>query len=156
MYSHLPYFLYITLLLRRRGVLWWRLLLEVRNPESSAYGKMVYFPLLSPSWICNKFFVIRPLVTVSTAVMRVVHFAKVSTLYLWVVISSLAKRLEKPPFCHSYTSFGAWPRDHYMSLQRFTMGHMLGLAKVSRGRPRRVTMPIAVPWPLLHRVSLVK
>jgi hypothetical protein len=29
------------------------------------------------------------------------------------VISSLAKRLEKPPFYHSYTSFGAWHMDHY-------------------------------------------
>jgi hypothetical protein len=28
----------------------------------------------------------------------VIHFAKVSTLYPQVVISSLAKRLEKPPF----------------------------------------------------------
>jgi hypothetical protein len=46
------------------------------------------------------------------------------------VISSLAKRLEKPPFSHSYTSFGVWPRDHYMSLQRFTTGRMPGLAKV--------------------------
>jgi hypothetical protein len=46
------------------------------------------------------------------------------------VISSLAKQLEKPPFHHSYTSIGVWPRDHYMSLQRFTIGHMLGLAKV--------------------------
>jgi hypothetical protein len=84
--------------------------------------------------------------------MIVVHFAKVSTLYPWVVISSLAKRLEKPPFCHFYTSFGVWPRDHYMSLQRFTMGHMSGLAKVSRGshgtttplvpcEPGRVTTP---------------
>jgi hypothetical protein len=62
--------------------------------------------------------------------MIVVHFAKVSTLYPRVVISSLAKRLEKPLFCHSYTSFGVWPRDHYMPLQRFTMGHMPGLAKV--------------------------
>jgi hypothetical protein len=35
---------------------------------------------------------------------------KGSTLYPWVVI----------PFCHSYTSFGVWPRDHYMSLQRAT------------------------------------
>jgi hypothetical protein len=33
--------------------------------------------------------------------MIVVHFAKVSTMYPWVVISSLAKLLEKPPFCHS-------------------------------------------------------
>jgi hypothetical protein len=62
--------------------------------------------------------------------MIVVHFAKVSALYSRVVILSLAKRLEKPPFYHSYTSFGAWPRDHYMPLQKFTMGRMLGLAKV--------------------------
>jgi hypothetical protein len=46
------------------------------------------------------------------------------------VISSLAKQLEKPSFCHSYTSFSVWPRDHYMSLQRFTMGHKPALAKV--------------------------
>jgi hypothetical protein len=38
------------------------------------------------------------------------------------VISSLAKQLEEPPFCHSYTSFGAWPRDHCMPLQRPTIG----------------------------------
>jgi hypothetical protein len=75
----------------------------------------------------------RPLVTVSTVVMTVVHFAKVSTLYPRVVISLLAKRLEKPPFYHSYTSFGVWPRYHYMTLQRFTMGHMPGLAKVVCG-----------------------
>jgi hypothetical protein len=62
--------------------------------------------------------------------MTVVHFTKVSALYPRVVISSLAEQLEKPPFCHSYTSFGVWPRDHYISLQRFTMGHMPGLAKV--------------------------
>jgi hypothetical protein len=62
--------------------------------------------------------------------MTVVHFAMVSTLYPRVAISSLAKQLEKPPFFHSYTSFGAQHRDHYMSLQRFTMGHMPSLAKV--------------------------
>jgi hypothetical protein len=50
--------------------------------------------------------------------------------YPQVVISSLAKRLEKPPFYHSYTSFGVWPKDHYMPLERFTMGRMPGLAKV--------------------------
>jgi hypothetical protein len=65
--------------------------------------------------------------------MIVEHFAKVSSMYPCVVISSLAKRLEKPPFCHSYTSFGVWPRDHYMPLQRFTMGLMPRLAKVVRG-----------------------
>jgi hypothetical protein len=59
-----------------------------------------------------------------------IHFAKVSAMYPRVVILSLAKRLDKPPFYHSYTSFGAWHIDHYKPLQRFTMGHMLGLAKV--------------------------
>jgi hypothetical protein len=38
------------------------------------------------------------------------------------VISSLAKRLYKPPFCYSYTFFCIWPRDHYMMLQRSTTG----------------------------------
>jgi hypothetical protein len=33
------------------------------------------------------------------------------------------------PFTIFYTSFGVWSRDHYMPLQRFTMGHMPGLAK---------------------------
>jgi hypothetical protein len=95
--------------------------------------------------------------------MTIIHFAKVSALYPRVLISLLAKRLEKLHFCHSYTSFGVWLRDHYMSLQMFTMGHMTGLAKVVCGiiamlrfpgvvrgttaplapcEPRRVTMPI--------------
>jgi hypothetical protein len=47
---------------------------------------------------------------------------KGSTLHPRVVISSMAERQVKPPFCHSYTSFGVWPRDHYMPLQRFTTG----------------------------------
>jgi hypothetical protein len=80
------------------------------------------------------------------------------------VISLLAKRLERPPFCHSYTSFGAWPRDHYRPLQKFTMDRMPGLAMVVCGtiamlrfpgvlrgtmaplapcEPRRVTTPIS-------------
>jgi hypothetical protein len=53
--------------------------------------------------------------------MVVVHSIEVSTLYPQVVILSLAERLEKPPFCHSYTSFGVWPRDHDMPLQRLTL-----------------------------------
>jgi hypothetical protein len=76
--------------------------------------------------------------------MTVVHFTKVSTLYLWVVISPLTKRLEKPPFCHSYTSFGVWPIDHYMPLQRFTMGHMPGLANVVRGTIAMLKFPKVV------------
>jgi hypothetical protein len=62
--------------------------------------------------------------------MIVVLFAKVSALYPRVVISSLAKQLEKPPFCHFYTSSSVWPRDHYMTLQRFNMGHMPDFARV--------------------------
>jgi hypothetical protein len=77
-------------------------------------------------------------------------------MYSRVVISSLAKRLENPPFCHSYTSFGAWPRDHYMLLQRFTMGRMPSFAKVVRGTVALLRFPkvVMVPRPLLHRVSL--
>jgi hypothetical protein len=73
--------------------------------------------------------------------MTVVQFAKVSTLYPRVVISSLAKQLEKPQFFHSYTSFGVWPRDHYMPLQRFTMGRMPGLSKVVRGTIAMLRFP---------------
>jgi hypothetical protein len=68
-------------------------------------------------------------------------------MYPHIVISSLAKRLEKPPFYHSYTSFGAWPRNHYMPLQRFTMGRMPRFAKIVRSTiallrfPRVVTVP---------------
>jgi hypothetical protein len=88
--------------------------------------------------------------------MTVIHFAKVSALYPRVVISSLAKRLEKPPFCHSYTFFGVWPRDHYMLLQRFIMGHMPGLAKVVHSTIALLRFPKVdvVSQPLLHRVSL--
>jgi hypothetical protein len=53
--------------------------------------------------------------------MIVVHFVKVSTLYPRVVILSLIERLENLIFAILYTSFGVWPRYHYMSLQRFTI-----------------------------------
>jgi hypothetical protein len=36
---------------------------------------------------------------------------------------------------HNHTSFGVRPEDHYMSLQRFTLGSMTYLAKVSPQRP---------------------
>jgi hypothetical protein len=58
----------------------------------------------------------RPLMTVSSAIMIVVLFAKVNVLYPRVVISSLAKNLEKHHFCYSYTSFSVWLRDNYMPL----------------------------------------
>jgi hypothetical protein len=77
-------------------------------------------------------------------------------MYPRVVISSLAKQLEKLPFCHPYTSFGTWPRDHYLSLQRFTMGRMPGLAKVVHSTIALLRFPgvVTVPRPLLHRESL--
>jgi hypothetical protein len=88
--------------------------------------------------------------------MTVIHFAKVSAMYPQVVISLLAKRLEKPHFYHSYTSFGVWPRDHYIPLQRFTMGRMPSFAKVIRSTIALLRFPRvdAVPRPLLHHVSL--
>jgi hypothetical protein len=76
--------------------------------------------------------------------MIVVHFIKVSALYPRVVISSLAKQHEQSLFCHSYTTFGVWPRDHYMSLQRFTMGCMLSLAKVVCGTIAMLRFPEVV------------
>jgi hypothetical protein len=43
-----------------------------------------------------------------------------------------------------------------MSLQRFTMGRMAGLAKVVRGTIAMLRFPrvVMVPQPLLHRVIL--
>jgi hypothetical protein len=81
--------------------------------------------------------------------MTVIHFTKVSALYPRVVISLLAKRLGKPHFCHSYTSFGVWDRDHYMPLQRFIMGRMLGLTKVVHNTIilLRFSGVVAVPCP---------
>jgi hypothetical protein len=52
-------------------------------------------------------------------------------LYPRVVISLLRGRLKKPPFCHSYTSFGVCPRDHYMSLQRSTTRVCNALLQIS-------------------------
>jgi hypothetical protein len=53
-------------------------------------------------------------------IMIVVHFGNVSALYPRVVISSLRGRLKNLIFVILYTSFGVWPRDHYMSFQRST------------------------------------
>jgi hypothetical protein len=54
--------------------------------------------------------------------MIVIHFAKVSTMYSRVVISSLAKRLENLLYAILHTSFGVWSKNHYMTLQRSTIG----------------------------------
>jgi hypothetical protein len=66
----------------------------------------------------------RPLVTTSSAIMIVVHFEKISTLYPRIVISSLIRRLENLIFAIFYTSFGVWPRYHYMPLPRSTLDCM--------------------------------
>jgi hypothetical protein len=36
---------------------------------------------------------------------------------------------------HNHTSFGVRPGDHYMPLERFTLGSMTYLAKLSPQRP---------------------
>jgi hypothetical protein len=80
-------------------------------------------------------------VTASSVIMIVVHFAKVNALYPRIVISSLV---------------GVWPIDHYISLQRFTMGRMPSFAKVVRSTIALLRFPrvVTVPRPLLHRVSV--
>jgi hypothetical protein len=45
-------------------------------------------------------------------------------MYPCVLISSLIGRIENLLYVILYTSFGIWPRDHYMSLQRLTLVHM--------------------------------
>jgi hypothetical protein len=88
--------------------------------------------------------------------MIVVHFVKVSSLYPHIVISLLRGRLKNLHFTILYTFFGVWPRDHYMSLQRFTMGRMSDLAKVvcSTIAMLRFLGVVMVPRPLLHHVGL--
>jgi hypothetical protein len=94
--------------------------------------------------------------------MTVVHFAKVSALYPRVVISSLAKWLEKPLFCHSshflwciaQRSLHAITKVYYGSYAKLCQGSMqyYSIAKVSQGshgttaplapcEPGRVTTP---------------
>jgi hypothetical protein len=77
-------------------------------------------------------------------VMTVVHFAKVSALYPQDEISLLRGRLENLPFDILYTSCGVCPRDHYMSLQMFTMGRMPGLAKIVRSTIAMLRFPRVV------------
>jgi hypothetical protein len=69
------------------------------------------------------------------------------------VISPLAKRLEKPPFRHSYTSFTVWPRDHYMPLQRSTTGACHALLRIPKqtvpacsAKVSRTNVPSCTLW----------
>jgi hypothetical protein len=73
--------------------------------------------------------------------MTVVHFIKVSAVYPRLVISSLRERLKNLLFTILYTYFGVWLKDHYMPLQRFTMGRMPDLAKVVRGTIAMLRFP---------------
>jgi hypothetical protein len=71
----------------------------------------------------------RPLITASSAIMIVVHFAKVSALYPRVVILSLHGRLGKAHFCHSLyflwcmaqRSLHAITKVYYRSMSFFAM-----------------------------------
>jgi hypothetical protein len=69
------------------------------------------------------------------------------------VISSLAKRLEKPHFYHSYTTFGVWPRDHYIPLQRSTTRVCHALLWFPRKGPT-CSAKDSRQRPLLHHVGL--
>jgi hypothetical protein len=74
-------------------------------------------------------------------------------MYPRVVISSLAKRLYRPSFFHSYTSFGVWPRDHYILLQRSTTGVCYALLRIpTQSGPACSAEVSHIKWPLLHHV----
>jgi hypothetical protein len=84
--------------------------------------------------------------------MTVANSAKVSALYPRVVISLLAKRLEKPPFCHSshflwcmaQRSLHASTKVYYGSYAKLCQGSTQypSIAKVSRGSRGTMT-PLA-------------
>jgi hypothetical protein len=78
---------------------------------------------------------------------------KVCALYPRVVILPLAKQLEKPHFCHDYTSLGIWPRDHYMPLQKSTIGVCHALVRFPEQTPptcsakvSRTNIPSCTMW----------
>jgi hypothetical protein len=77
-------------------------------------------------------------------------------MYPRVVILSLTKRVDKPHFYHSYTSFGVWHRDNYMSLQRFTTGvrHALLWFPLTLG-PTCSAKVSSYLGPLLHLVDQI-
>jgi hypothetical protein len=87
--------------------------------------------------------------------MNIVHIVKASALYPRVVISSLAKRLENLLFAILTLLLVYGPEITTCRLQRFTMGHMSGLAKVVRGTIAvRFPRVVALLQPLLHHVGL--
>jgi hypothetical protein len=88
--------------------------------------------------------------------MNIVHIVKASALYPRVVISSLAKRLENLLFAILTPLLVYGPEITTCRLQRFTMGHMSGLAKVVCGTIAMLRFPrvVALPQPLLHHVGL--
>jgi hypothetical protein len=79
--------------------------------------------------------------------MIVVHIAKVSAMYPHVVISLLAMQLEKPSFCHSYTSQRSLhdvTKIYYGSYAKLCQGSTQyhSIAKVSRAS-HGITAPLA-------------
>jgi hypothetical protein len=80
---------------------------------------------------------------------------KSSDLYPRIVISSLVERLEKPLFCHSYTSFGVWSRDHYTSLQRSTAGVCHAFLQFFEPTALLVVLSFPAQTSLLHHVGKV-
>jgi hypothetical protein len=74
-------------------------------------------------------------------------------IYPRVVISSLAKRLQKPHFCHDYTFLSVRVRDHYMLLQRSTTGVCHALLQFSEqtvpacsAKVSHVKVPSCTTW----------
>jgi hypothetical protein len=88
-----------------------------------------------------------PLMTVSTTVMTVLHSTKVVHIphEYWFHHPSATR---KSPFCYVYTSYGAWPRDHYNAFQWFPLDCSVP-AEVSSEVSVRITK-----GPHLHRVVL--
>jgi hypothetical protein len=84
---------------------------------------------------------------------------KCSALYPRVVISSLIVWLENLLFAILYTSFGVWPRDHCMPLQRLTLVRMSCFALgspcwISHNTLRPLSQLLRFPLVGYHTISL--
>jgi hypothetical protein len=75
-----------VLLLRRWGVCGWRFILGVRNPRSTACGKMGSIPLFSPFWTCNKFFFVIRYDIIKTLVFCAYILTVCMTTWSWTYI----------------------------------------------------------------------
>jgi hypothetical protein len=84
--------------------------------------------------------------------MIVVHFVAVSALYPRIVISSLARRLDNLLFATLYTSFGVWPRDHYMLLKGLQQEYAMLCYSFLTKSPT-CSANVSKQRPLLHHVD---